>query len=83
MSRMGTSTTSALSSCRKATSVVDTGSTARGNCSARTSPRLAVIDRAPVTSEVVQKEKTMTPTDKKAMKLGMPRLVCSSRPKIR
>ena len=63
--------------------VTDTGSTARGNCSARTSPRLPVIAREPAISERVQNENTKTPTDKNAMKLGTPRFVCSSNPKIR
>ena len=66
-SRIGTITSSEVSSCISAISVVDTGSTARGNCSARTRPRLLVIAFDPFTSDVVQNEKTNTPTVRKAM----------------
>ena len=60
-------TISEYSSCNNATRVVDIGSTARGNCKARTSPRFWVIARDPETSDVWQKEKKNTPTVRKAM----------------
>ena len=71
------------SSCWSWITVKAIGRQARGKCSARISPRLSVIDRVPASTADWVNWNTKTPVHRYAMKLGMPRLVPSSRPKIR
>ena len=63
--------------------VVLSGSDARGKCTERMSPWLPMMERAPRMIVCWRKWKTKMPMTRNAMKFLIPRLVCSSRPKMR
>ncbi|MCO4700353.1 hypothetical protein LRR80_06460 [Streptomyces sp. RO-S4] len=80
-----TSTISENSSCCSCCSANETGSDARGKCSARTSPRFPEIARTPASTELCVNVNTNTPVTRNGTytSLGMPRLAPRSRPKMK
>ncbi len=83
ISTMAASTPMENRSCWSWTRVYAIGSAARGKCRARTRPRLPDTARVPARTVDWVNVKTKMPVHRNGMKFGMPRLVCSSTPKIK